>query len=102
MSADSLHDEDVIRSFRGKALRRFAETGDASKLSVRNIQRVEIILSRLDAARVPEQMNLPGLYFHALKGDDRGRYSVRVTGNFRMTFAWDGEDAIDVDLEDYH
>jgi proteic killer suppression protein len=92
----------VIRSFRSKALKRFAEDGDMLKLSVRNVQRVEIILARLDAAKRPEHMNLPGLYFHALKGSDRGRYSVRVTGNFRMTFAWDGEDAIDVDLEDYH
>jgi len=42
------------------------------------------------------------LYFHALKGQEKGRFSVRVTGNFRMTFGWDGEDAIDLDLEDYH
>jgi len=92
----------VIRSFRSKALKRFAETGDASKLSVRNFQRVEIILARLDAAKAPEHMNVPGLYFHALKGLEKGRYSVRVTGNFRMTFGWEGEDAVDVDLEDYH
>ncbi len=92
----------MIRSFRSRALKRFAESGDSAKLSVRNVQRVEIILGRLDAARVPEHMNLPGLHFHALKGTEKGRYAVRVTGNFRMTFGWDGEDAIDVDLEDYH
>ena len=71
-------------------------------LSVRNIQRVEIILRRLDAAKTPEQMNVPGLYFHALKGEEKGRYSVRVSGNFRITFGWEETDAIDVDLEDYH
>ena len=92
----------MIRSFRSKALKRFVESGDASKLSIRNVQRVEIILRRLDASRIPEHMNLPGLYFHALKGQEKGRFSVRVTGNFRMTFGWDGEDAIDLDLEDYH
>ena len=92
----------MIRSFRIKALKRFAESGDMSKLSVRNVQRVELILARLDAAKTPEHMNLPGLYFHALKGAEKGRYSVRVTGNFRMTFGWDGKDAVDVDLEDYH
>ena len=73
----------MIRSFRSKALKRFAESGDSSKLAVRNVQRVEIILRRLDAARTPEHMNLPGLFFHALKGQEKGRFSVRVTGNFR-------------------
>ena len=71
-------------------------------LSVKNYQRVEIVLRRLDAAKTPEQMNVPGLYFHALKGEEKGRYSVRVSGNFRITFGWDDKDAIDVDLEDYH
>jgi len=47
-------------------------------------------------------MNAPGLFFHALAGDKRGRFSVRVSGNWRLTFAFDGEDAIDLDLEDYH
>jgi proteic killer suppression protein len=90
----------MIRSFRGKPLRRFAERGDASKLSVKNADRVRLILDRLDAAKAPADMNVPGLYFHALMGVER--YSVRVTGNWRITFAWEGADAIDVDLEDYH
>lgn len=47
-------------------------------------------------------MNVPGLRFHPLKGGERGRYAVAASGNWRVTFAWDGEDAIDVDLEDYH
>ena len=47
-------------------------------------------------------MNLPGFKFHALKGKERGRFSVWVTGNYRITFAFDGEDALDVNLEDYH
>ncbi|MEX0503403.1 type II toxin-antitoxin system RelE/ParE family toxin [Alphaproteobacteria bacterium LSUCC0719] len=59
-------------------------------------------LARLDAAIRPEDMNEPGLRFHALGGEMKGRYSVRVTGNWRVTFAWDGENAVDVDLEDYH
>ncbi len=78
------------------------ESGDASKLAVRNVQRLEIILRRLDSARHPEHMNVPGLFFHALKGQEKGRFSVCVTGNYRLTFGWDEKDAIDVDLEDYH
>jgi proteic killer suppression protein len=90
----------MIRSFRGKALRRFAEEGDASKLSVQNPARIRRILLALDAAKIPEAMNMPGLRFHALKGGRIGRYAI--DGNWRITFGWDGEDAIDVDLEDYH
>jgi proteic killer suppression protein len=92
----------VIRSFRSKALRRFAETGDGSKLSVQNPDRIRVILARLDTAIRPQDMNLPGLRFHGLKGRGKGRFAVDASGHWRITFAWDGEDAIDVDLEDYH
>jgi proteic killer suppression protein len=92
----------MIKSFRSKALRNFAAKGDASRLSVQNSERVAHILSLLDAATAPDQMNIPGLRFHTLKGKDKGRFSVWVTGNYRITFAWSDEDAIDLDLEDYH
>lgn len=92
----------MIRSFRSKALRRFAELGDVSKLSVPNVRRIETILARLDGATMSEDLNLPSLRFHGLKGKDKGRYAVDASGNWRITFAWDGLDAIDVDLEDYH
>jgi proteic killer suppression protein len=90
----------VIRTFRAKALRLFFETGNAKGLSVQNAARVSRILRALDDAARPESMNLPGYYFHALRGAQR--WSVRVTGNWRITFGWDDADAIDVDLEDYH
>ena len=92
----------MIRSFRGKALRRLVERGDASKLSVPNVRRVETILARLDGAVSPEDMNLPGYRFHGLKERDKGCYAVDASGNWRITFGWDGKDAVDVDLEDYH
>ncbi len=92
----------MIRSFRSKALRRFAETGDPSRLSVANAGRVRRILALLDAARSPEDMNLPGLRLHGLKGDAKGRFALDASGNWRITFGWTGEDAVDVDLEDYH
>ena len=92
----------MIRSFKRKGLRRFAEKGDASKLSVQNPDRLRRILVALDAARAPAHMDLPGLQFHLLKGADKGRCSVWASGNWRVTFGWSGEDAIDIDLEDYH
>jgi proteic killer suppression protein len=60
------------------------------------------ILSALEAAELPEQMNYPGSYFHALKGDRAGRYAVRLSANYRVTFGWDEDSAVDVDIEDYH
>lgn len=90
----------MIRTFRRKALRTYFETANARGLSVTSIARVGRILRALDDATRPEHMNLPGFHFHALKG--ARRWSVRVTGNWRLTFAWDGTDALDVDLEDYH
>jgi proteic killer suppression protein len=92
----------MIRSFRSRPLRRFAEDGDASKLSVQNPARIRRILLALDTARIPDAMNMPGLRFHSLKGSEKGRYAVDASGNWRITFGWDDEDAIDVDLEDYH
>jgi proteic killer suppression protein len=92
----------MIQSFRNKPLQKYFETGNSRGLSVQDSKRVGRILRSLDDAGEPEDMNLPGLRFHALVGKDRGRYSVRVTGNWRITFSWDGDNAVDVDLEDYH
>ena len=60
------------------------------------------MLDRLDASTQSQDMNLPGYRFHGLRGDRAGIYAVSVTGNLRITFAFDGEDAVDMDLEDYH
>jgi len=92
----------VIKSYRSRPLRLFAERGDASKLSVQNTPRLQRILNALDAARRPEDMNIPGLRFHALKGESKGRYAVDASGDWRITFGWQDLDPIDLDLEDYH
>jgi len=92
----------VIRSFKDRGLERFFGTGDGRRLSVQNRRRIANILRALDDASRPEDMNLPGFRFHALVGRDRGRYAVSASGNWRITFGWFEDDAIDVDLEDYH
>lgn len=92
----------MIRSFRSRALRRFWEKDDRSKIAPEWIDRIAILLDRLDASKEPADMNLPGFDFHQLKGRDKGRYAVKVSPNYRLTFAWEDEDAIDIDLEDYH
>lgn len=91
----------MIRSFRSKALKRFAHRGDMSKLPVVDADRVARQLALINAAVRPEDLDLPGFRFHGLQGRPK-RYSIRVTANYRLTFGWDAPDAIDVDLEDYH
>jgi len=94
----------VIRSFRSRALKRFFERDDGSRLPPADLERIAIILDRRDAAMTPSDMDLPGLRFHALAGRMKGRYAVTVRANWRITFAWDEADgdAIEVDYEDYH
>jgi proteic killer suppression protein len=90
----------VIRSFRSKALQALFETGNPKGLSVPNAARVERLLAVLDDATQPEDANLPGYRFHRLLGETR--WSLRASGNWRITFGWDGTDVTEVDLEDYH
>jgi proteic killer suppression protein len=92
----------MIEGFKSKALRRYWIKGDVSGIRPDWQAKVRLILSRLDAARVPAEMDSPGLGFHALKGDRAGRYAVWVSRNWRITFSWEGENATDVDMEDYH
>ena len=71
-------------------------------MSVENVGRLDRILTRLDAAANPAEMNLPGWRFHSRKGDAKGRFAVDASANWRVTFGWNGQDATEVDLEDYH
>ena len=64
--------------------------------------RIERMLDRLDASIRPGDMNVPGWQLHPLHGDRKGRWAVSVSGNLRLTFGFDGENAVDIDLEDYH
>lgn len=92
----------MIRSFRSKPLRRYAETGDRSKLSIQNLRRLDAILEALNSSKRAEDMNVSGWRFHGLKGEMNGRFAIDASGNWRVTFGWEGNDAVDVDLEDYH
>lgn len=61
-----------------------------------------MILDRLDAAASPDDLNLPGLSFHKLSRSSKGRYAVSVTANWRITFGWRDQDAVEMGFEDYH
>ena len=92
----------MIRSFRSRALRRYWERDDATRLPPNRVHRIALVLDTLDAATKPHDLALSGFGFHALTGDQDGRFAVTVSANWRITFGWEGEDAIHVDFEDYH
>lgn len=92
----------MIRSFRHKGLQRFFESGTKAGIQPSHADRLRLILGRLGASSSPADMNLPGLVLHPLKGEKKGIWSVRVSGNWRVTFIFVGTDADEVDYEDYH
>lgn len=92
----------MIRSFRHKGLEVFFTKDDPRKIPADRVDRITRLLDRLDGAKMPQDMNLPGWGFHELKGNRKGTYAVSVSGNWRLTFRFNGPDALDVSLEDYH
>lgn len=92
----------MIASFRHKGLKKFYESGDRSKLAAELVDRIEMILTLLDAAKEVEELDLPAFRLHALKGNQKGRWAVTVRANWRITFGFKGGQAVDVDFEDYH
>src|SRR6185369_6113109 len=92
----------AIRSFRHEGLERFFESGTRSGIQGKHAQRLRLILGRLQVAVDARDMDLPGLGLHPLKGDQRGRWAVRVSGNWRITFEFEGKNVKKVDYEDYH
>lgn len=92
----------MIKSFQHKGLRQFFETGSKAGIQPVHAAKLRILLTRLDSATTPEDMNAPGWKLHPLTGDLAGHWSVWVNGNWRMTFVFDGKDAILVDYRDYH
>jgi toxin HigB-1 len=92
----------VIKSFRHKGLHRLFETGDRRGVAPNLANRLRRQLDVLNRARTIADLNLPGYRLHQLKGSRSGTWSVTANGNWRITFRFEGEDAFEVDLEDYH
>ncbi|WP_275100308.1 type II toxin-antitoxin system RelE/ParE family toxin [Sedimenticola hydrogenitrophicus] len=92
----------MIRSFRLKGLANFFKSGSTAGIQVAHAKRLRLILGRLNAASSTKDMDLPGLRLHELTGNRSGIWSVTVSGNWRVTFRFDGEDAEVVNYEDYH
>ena len=92
----------MIKSFKHKGLEKFFYDGDKKGINVKHAPRLGRILDRLDASVEPRDMNLPGFKLHELKGREKGTWAVSVSGNWRVTFRFKGNDAVLVDYRDYH
>lgn len=92
----------MIRKLRHKGLRRLYDDDSTRGIQAEHADRLRLILTNLDVARLPIDLDLPGYRLHELKGDRKGTWSITVSGNWRVTFAFEGEDVTDVDYEDYH
>ncbi len=92
----------MIASFKHKGLRNLFEQDDARRVNADHADRLRLILSALDQASVAQDMDQPTFRLHPLKGNRKGSWAVTVRANWRLTYRFEGGDACDVDLEDYH
>ena len=92
----------AIGTFRHKGLERFFVSGTTSGIQAKHADRLRLILGRLNVSTSARDMNLPGLDLHELRGARQGTWSVKVNGNWRVTFTCAGKEIERVDYEDYH
>ena len=92
----------MIKSFEHKGLRRYYESGSKAGIQAKHASRPRLQLAALDTARVAEDMDVPGYRLHPLKGPAKNRWSIWVSGNWRLTFEFKDGNAYVLDYEDYH
>lgn len=92
----------MIKSSKHKGLERFFLNGTKAGSQAGHAKRLRLILARLHASASPQDMKLPGLQLHQLKGNRKGTWAVKVSGNWRVTFVFVEKDVELVDYEDYH
>jgi len=92
----------MIKSFRHKGLEKFFKSGSTAGIQPKHAVKLQIQLTALNSATRPEDMSAPGWRLHLLKGSLAGHWAIKVNGNWRMTFLFEGDNAILVDYQDYH
>ncbi len=92
----------MIKSFKHKGLEKFFTKGSLAGIQAEQAQRLSDRLAFLNAASCVEDMDKPGYRLHELKGSQKGRYTINVSGNWRITFEFIDTDAYIVNYEDYH
>jgi proteic killer suppression protein len=92
----------MIRTFRHRGLKALYEGRSSARVTANHVPKVLRILTALDEATQPAEMDLPGFRLHALRGDLEGHYAVSVSGNWRVTFRFEDGHAVNVNYLDYH
>lgn len=92
----------MIKSFRHRGIEKFFRTGSKAGIQPKHAGKLRLQLFALDNAKRPADMNAPGWKLHPLAGELEGQWAVWVSGNWRLTFRFEGEDAVFVDYQDYH
>ena len=92
----------MIQKIKHKGMGALFESGVSSSVNAQHIARLKKILALLETAETLEDMDLPGLGLHPLKGNRKGDWAVKVSGNWRITFKIQNGDILDVNYEDYH
>jgi len=92
----------MIKSFRHKGIEKYFRRGSKAAIQSKHAERLRRQLFALDNAKSANDMNAPGWRLHTMHGELEGHWSIHVSGNWRLTFAFEGEDAILVDYHDYH
>lgn len=92
----------MILNLKHKGLKAYHQKGDSSKLQPNHVNKIRLILTRLEAATCPDDMNVPGYQLHQLSGDLYPFWSVKVDKNYRIIFRFEKDNILDVDYLDYH
>lgn len=92
----------MIRGFRHKGLERLHNGSDHRGVDPKLAPRLARLLDALEAAAGPDDLDIAGWSLHPLKGERQGDWSLKVSGNWRLTFRFESGDILDVNLEDYH
>ena len=92
----------MIKSFRHKGIQQFFNNGSKAGIVAEHEAKLARQLFLLNVAKKPQEMDVAGWKFHALKGELQNHWAVKVSGNWRLTFTFEAEDAVLVDYQDYH
>jgi len=99
---DTGYNSNMIKSFRHKGLKTFYSTGSTKGINPQHANKIKRQLAALDRAIQPKDMNIPGWNLHELSGDLTQHWSVKVNGNWRITFAFEYGEPVLLDYQDYH
>lgn len=92
----------MIKSFRHAGLEAFYTTGSKRGIQPHHAAKLSVLLAALDNAECAGDMGVPGWNLHPLHGELQGHWSVKVNASWRLTFAFEGKDAVLLDYQDYH